>query len=622
MSSYHSTKRSTIVRTALALSLPILLLVLVWPAAAQQASSGSRPDQLQAGELLVRLQPDLAADAAAGLPARYQSILVRPLLLAGVQLWSVPEGHELEIARRLEADPGVVYAEPNYVYHALTTPDDPGFPNQWGHVYMQSEAAWSLSTGSTTTKIAIIDSGIDESHPDLAGKIVAGYDFVDGDDSPHDGNGHGTHCAGIAAAASNNGVGVAGMDWQARIMPIRVLGDDGSGYVSDITDGIVWAYTHGARVLNLSLGGTSYSAAQQDAINNAHAAGSLVVAAMGNYGNDVPLYPAAYDNVLAVAATGPSDFRSSFSSYGPHCDVAAPGGDMGYLHDPGGIYSTMPTYACYMTTNEGYYEDYDYVHGTSQAAPYVSGLAALIRSLNGALAPDQVQAIIETTAVDRGAPGWDPYYGHGRINAYAALLAVNPPLYDHRAYLPIVHRRESQAPPGSLRNGDFEAGPTIWSWYSTHGWDIIINHGFPGYVTPHGGSWAAWLGGDYDDVSYVEQRVTVPAATPYLAYYHWIDSADICGRDWAHVLIDGATVHTYMLCDMTNTGGWVRRSINLGSYGGQSVLLQIRVQTDGWANSNLFLDDVSFAAGAGADGERAAPGARRTEGAVLRSASR
>jgi thermitase len=341
----------------------------------------------------------------------------------------VPQGQELALIERLQADLDVEYAEPNYVYHAFVSPDDPYYGNQWAHTRMQSPAAWDIITGTTTVVIAILDSGIDETHPDLATKIVAGYDYVDNDTNPHDLHGHGTHVAGIAAAATNNGVGVAGMNWLARIMPVRVLNQQGSGSSAGITDGITWAYQHGAKVLSLSLGGPTRSQSMQDAIDAAYAAGSLVVAAMGNANNSALAYPAAYNNVMAVSATGPTDSKASYSNYGSHCDIAAPGGDMSDLHDPAGILSTMPTYGVWMTNNSPYYStNYDYLNGTSQATPYVSGLASLIWSVNSTLTPAQVQNIIQSAAVDLGTSGWDQYYGWGRINALAAVQAARATL--------------------------------------------------------------------------------------------------------------------------------------------------------------------------------------------------
>jgi thermitase len=384
----------------------------------------------KSGELLVAFKPGISVGAAGVLMREANATLIRQLYGSEVELWRVPEGQELALVETLKGNPSVAFAEPNYRYQAFdTVPNDPKWNNQWGLPGTQMPGAWDITTGSSDVTIAIIDTGIDPNHPDLADKIVAGHDFVDNDANPRDENGHGTHVAGIAAALTNNNKGIAGVDWGARIMPVRVLNEESSGYNSDITEGISWAYEHGADVLNLSLGGSDYSQAMQNAINKAHNNGSLVVAAMGNSrqeGNPTN-YPAAYDNVFAVAALGPTSAYSSFSQYGPHCDISAPGGDMKYYQDPKGIYSTMPTYPVYMTTFYNYYQDYDYVNGTSQATPHVAGLAALIWSVDPGLTPDEVQALIETSADDLGAPGWDEDYGHGRINAYAALESYGVP---------------------------------------------------------------------------------------------------------------------------------------------------------------------------------------------------
>jgi uncharacterized repeat protein (TIGR01451 family) len=165
-------------------------------------------------------------------------------------------------------------------------------------------------------------------------------------------------------------------------------------------------------------------------------------------------------------------------------------------------------------------------------------------------------------------------------------------------YLPLVLRGF----PTYIVNGDFEQGSTGWDEYSTHGWSLITNSGFPGSVTPHGGNWAVWLGGDLDDISYIQQQVTIPSGQPYLAYYHWIASEDACGYDYGGVIINtSAVVDAYDLCSSGNTGGWVKHTVNLSAYAGQSVALQIRAETDSSLNSNLFIDDVSFQSSA-ADG--------------------
>ncbi len=409
------------------LSILILMALIVAGNGPLPVQATAPTAQFAPGRLLVRLRPGAPAGTLERTLGRSSAVRVRTLYHSDVELWQVPEGQELAIAAQLNADPSVDYAEPDFVRHTLDTPpNDPGFANQWAHMLIDTPAAWDITTGSAQVVVAIVDTGIDEGHPDLNAQIVAGYDFVQNDSDPHDLNGHGTHVAGIVAAETNNSTGVAGMSWNARIMPVRTLGESGSGFDSDTAAGIVWAAEHGADIINLSLGGYESSQTLQDAINLAHAAGSLVVAAMGNNGVSTPAYPAACDNVLAVAATNSADVRASYSNFGPHCDVAAPGGYLDSYYDPDGIYSTMPTYPVYMTTLYHFLPNYDRLDGTSQAAPHVAGLAALLWSVNTGLSADQVQMLIEDTAADLGAEGWDTYYGHGRIDAFAAVQAAVP----------------------------------------------------------------------------------------------------------------------------------------------------------------------------------------------------
>jgi thermitase len=420
-------------RTVIAVLIQLVLVAAaVGPVMAQVAngagSAAIPPGEFKAGQILIKFKEGMSPASTSSTLQQFDATYERTLYGSDIQTWQVPEGSELALLEKLNADPQVAYAELNYrITSHDTVPNDPSFARQWAHSKVQSPAGWSITTGSAGTTIAVLDTGVDERHPDLAAKIVAGYDFVDNDKNPHDLNGHGTHVAGIAAAVTDNGIGVAGMDWQARIMPIRVLDALGEGYMETLAEGIFWAYSHGAEVLNISSGGPYFSSSVLDAVNAAHNAGSLVVASMGNDNSSTPVYPAAYGNVLAVSATGRYDVRAGYSNYGDHCDVAAPGGNMSAYQDPNGIYSTMPTYPVYMTTQENYWTNYDYVQGTSQAAPYVAGLASLVWSLKPSLTPDEVQEAIETTAVDLGALGWDRYYGHGRINALAAVRVYSPP---------------------------------------------------------------------------------------------------------------------------------------------------------------------------------------------------
>ena len=172
-------------------------------------------------------------------------------------------------------------------------------------------------------------------------------------------------------------------------MPLRTLNNEGSGWTSDSTAAIMWAVNNGADVINMSLGGSTYFQSAQDAVEYAYDNGVPVIAAMGNDNTSTKAYPAAYDYVIAVSATGPSDEKASYSNYGSHVDVAAPGGNMGWYHDSKGIYSTMPTYNVYLTTTYSYYKNYDYLHGTSQACPQVAGLVALLLSIDPALTVDE-----------------------------------------------------------------------------------------------------------------------------------------------------------------------------------------------------------------------------------------
>jgi subtilisin family serine protease len=390
------------------------------PVSAQEPPRRPPPaGRFAAGRILVKFKPGVG-----GLSAQ-RTLTAQSLSVAGsvpsldVLKVSVKPGQELAEVAALRGDPNVLYAEPDYIALAQTIPNDPYYASQWGLSKIDAPTAWDLTTGSSAVVIAIVDTGIDLDHEDFscAGKLTsARWNFVADNSNPDDDYGHGTHVAGIAAACSNNGKGVAGVAWGARLMPVKVLDASGSGYYSDVAAGITYAVDHGARIVNLSLGGTSGSTTLATAVQYAHDHGVLVVAAAGNCAQDGPqcnyldnpiIYPAAYPTVLAVAATNSNDNWADFSEHQPYVDVAAPGVD---------IYST-------------YFDGgYTFMNGTSMAAPHVSGLAALLWSLVPSLTVDQVESIIESTADDLvdypGAPGKDDYFGYGRINAGRALSSV------------------------------------------------------------------------------------------------------------------------------------------------------------------------------------------------------
>jgi hypothetical protein len=331
---------------------------------------------------------------------------------------------------------------------------------QWNLRTVRAPQAWDTSTGSNRVVLAVLDSGLDLGHPDFlcSRKVVAGYDFFNGDSNPQDDYGHGTHVAGIAGACTNNGAGIAGLNWNVSLMPIKVIGAAGNGPVSAVVDGIIWAVDHGATVLNLSLGGSAPSQAERDAVAYAHSRDVLVVASAGNEfqeGNPIS-YPAAYDYVLAVAATGDQDEHAAYSNTGAYVDIAAPGGN------PTGPYDRAPEHYIISTFWRGGPAPYMQWSGTSMAAPHVAGLAAMVRGLNPTLTADQTQAIIQYTAQDLGVPGRDPVFGYGRINVQAAVAAA-------AGVTPTATRTQTPLPP--------TATPTP---PPTSGWVTLILETFEG----------------------------------------------------------------------------------------------------------------------------------------------
>jgi thermitase len=277
---------------------------------------------------------------------------------------------------------------------------------------IKAMAAWDVTHGDPEVVIAVLDTGVDMTHPELVNKVVStGHDFANDDDDATDDVWHGTHVAGIAAAETDNAAGIAGVAWNCKVLPVKVADETGDGYYSWIIDGITWATDHGADVINLSMGGDYADGFLEDACKYAYDHGVVVVAAAGNNGTSV-LYPAAYDAyVLAVAATDYNDTLASFSSSGPQVDVAAPG-----------VYILAPAPQWYV--GQGHLP-YLFGSGTSMAAPHVAGLAALIRSLKPDLGAAEIMNVIRYTADDVNAatlPGRDNFMGYGRINMERALV--------------------------------------------------------------------------------------------------------------------------------------------------------------------------------------------------------
>ncbi|PWK13436.1 S8 family serine peptidase [Tumebacillus permanentifrigoris] len=345
--------------------------------------------------ILVKTKTGLVASDVA---ARHGLTEKKTLGNSNWKVLNVPAGQAEAFVAKLQNDADVEAVELDHVRTISATPNDPSYGSQYHLTKIQANTAWDITKGSTSRTIAIIDTGVDLNHADLKGKIVAGTDIVNGDSVAQDDHGHGTHCAGLAAAITNNATNVAGVDWNAKIMPIKVLDSTGSGFDSDIDTAVYWAADHGANVISMSLGGAVFSQATQDAINYAYNKGLIIVAAAGNESTSAMSYPAAYNNVLSVASTTSTDAKSSFSNYGSWVDVAAPGSSILSLKLGGGT-TTMS--------------------GTSMATPIVAGLASLTWSKNLTYTNTAVINRINTTA-DK-ITGTGTYWINGRVNAYKAV---------------------------------------------------------------------------------------------------------------------------------------------------------------------------------------------------------
>jgi subtilisin family serine protease len=386
-----------------------LVFVLIFPAFPEE--------EYVPGEVIVGLRPGaarIASEVLASSLRTYGGELLATDLDLSAALVRVPTGQERSFIAGVRGLSDVTYVEPNYIAYALDTPNDLYLSMQWGLEAINAFSAWDAQKGDKKIVVAVVDTGVDYKHPDLAEAYVqGGYDFVDDDDDPHPkGKGllcpdaHGTHVAGIIAAVSNNKVGVAGVA-QVSILAERVLGCDGSGTYWNVARGIKHAADKGAKIINLSLGGSASSNTLLEAVRYAYQKGVLIVAAAGNSAKPPVIYPAAYEEVVAVSAVDKDKQLAAFSSYGPQVELAAPG----VL-----VLSTI--------TNNWY----DVMSGTSMATPHVAGAAALVWSANSTLSRDEVRKILQETAVDLGSPGRDDKFGYGLVDANKAVAKAREKL--------------------------------------------------------------------------------------------------------------------------------------------------------------------------------------------------
>lgn len=363
------------------------LLAAVAPAFAQEAYI--------ANQLIVKFKPGTTAAQQSAVHKQVGTTVVQTASSIGWILVRIPTNKSLAtVEAQYRANSTIALTSKNPTVKKFIDPNDTDWPKQWGPVRVNAPQMWDLNVGAPAATVAILDTGVDLDHPDLMGNLLPGTDTGDGDNNPDDPDGHGTHCAGIAGAIGNNGLGVAGMGWTNKILPVRVFGAAG-GFA--VATGITWAADNGADVISMSLGVGDFEALHE-AIDYAWGKNILLVAAAGNDGDQRQNLPASHEKVLAVSNSTQDDSRNPGSTYGQWVDVAAPGTDI-WATLPGGTYGSLT--------------------GTSMSCPMVAGLAGVIYSAGGdGMTNQQAWDLITSTSVDVD------YVKHGRIDAFEAVNNV------------------------------------------------------------------------------------------------------------------------------------------------------------------------------------------------------
>ncbi|MCX5904588.1 MAG: S8 family serine peptidase [Proteobacteria bacterium] len=390
------------------------------------------------GEILVKFKKGVADQAQATKLRSFGALNVSHSFTRRFAVVQVPEGTVAAKVTQLLKDPAVERATPNYVMHLYSTPNDPYYKEQWNLPLINMESAWDISTGADVT-VAVVDTGVNTSRylnaDGFGNRLLKGYNAILGiEGSSFDQNCHGTHVAGTIGQETNNGIGVAGVAYDATILPVKVFLRGTDTYLNWIIDGIDWA-AQNADIINLSLGGpkndpqtgqpydyTLLKEAIDDAVNN-H--GVTIIAASGNDGIGEVGYPAAFDNVIAVGAVDYTKKRAFYSNYGPELALVAPGGvtsqdpDGDGLKNGGVLQETFREFFGFRFFAFGW--GYYFLSGTSMATPHVSGVAALIKAKHPAWGPQQIRDALINSAEDLGTPGRDDEYGYGLVDAFAAL---------------------------------------------------------------------------------------------------------------------------------------------------------------------------------------------------------
>jgi thermitase len=375
-----------------------LVFLIAWLGAGNAQAAPPASGQWVPGQVLVQPRAGLSDAQLSRILSQHQGRTIGSINAINVRIVSVPPQAEDAVVRALSRNPHIKFAEKNHLLPlSETIPDDPRFSDAWHLRTIRAPNAWSQAKAGGIV-VAVLDTGVEATHPDLADRLLRGYNSADGSTDTSPIHPHGTRVAGAVAAATDNATGVAAVAWDASILPVRVTNrTDGVASFSDIARGLTWAADSGARVANISYGVTP-SGTVSNAAQYMRNKGGVVVVAAGNSGSDL-----GYDDnphMISVSATTSSDSLASWSSYGNYVNLSAPGASI----------LTTNTDARYATAS-----------GTSFASPVTAGVAALVMGANGSLKSADVEQVLFDTADDLGAPGWDPYYGWGRVNAERAV---------------------------------------------------------------------------------------------------------------------------------------------------------------------------------------------------------
>lgn len=390
----------------------IILFILVNSIALANFSIPIGPS-FASDRVIVKFKPNTGPISKTKLISSYG--LKRKQLISelGLEILTITqEQNPYSLAQKISKEPTVLYAQPDYTLttdQTAITPNDPWYPTiyQWELRQINCQYAWAITTGISAIVVGVIDTGIYTANPDLTNQVITGWNATDNSTNTSDTNGHGTNVAGVIAAQSNNGIGVASVAWNCKLIPLKVDNSSGIIYESAVNSALTFAANHGIRIANMSLGGVVDSAFL-DAVSYYHSKGGVLVQGSGNTGSNTGL--PANPNIIGVSATDSNNTITSYSCYGNNIDICAPG-------DASTTWNTPSTW-------------FAHASGTSIATPYISGVAALVLSVNPSLTADQITNILTSTATDLGTIGWDQYYGYGLVNAYAAVVAaqsVQPP---------------------------------------------------------------------------------------------------------------------------------------------------------------------------------------------------